>query len=387
MHSRVALRRWLRRREARWGIGLFLVWLVVVVLLHVVRIPTRVDIALRTTEVQFSLAGESPVEILAGLGASTVGIQSFADVTLRLDKIAGLPLTRGNGPTSRRSRATSRDRAVDPVRSIQIVPRGSRSFSTCILTDRAGTGQTPGFAVTMAAPTGARVALGMAGSDQREVSVHVVAGEDEASCEMYASGWFSATVRECRIIERGHEFAVVAPEITFRGRLADSSDLVKVEGNRGLLFVSVVVPEPKTGVVLADRVRISSIALTDPYLPGGEPVSTLLGEAEVSYPDCPGIARVVIPRPGLIVLDGLQDFWINQVLVGPDAEGLELSVSGVAGGIATSLPPGSHKRDLRLSLYERYMSSMWLQVAMHLPGLLGVLSALLGISQALKGGG
>jgi len=67
----------------------------------------------------------------------------------------------------------------------------------------------------------------------------------------------------------------------------------------------------------------------------GNPVTALVEDGVITYPDYPGSERLVVKASDFIRLDRLEKFRIEEIALDPEQKGIRLRLHGIAGHIRT----------------------------------------------------
>ena len=123
--------------------------------------------------------------------------------------------------------------------------------------------------------------------------------------------------------------------LTFRAQLSSHSPHVEITGQpRSLLFTLTIVPEEETTLFYEGSIPVISLDFTRQN-ESGNPVTALVKNGEITYPDYPGIDKVVVKALDFIGLDRLEKFRIEQIALDPQQKGIRLRLHGIAGHIRT----------------------------------------------------
>jgi hypothetical protein len=82
----------------------------------------------------------------------------------------------------------------------------------------------------------------------------------------------------------------------------------------------------------------------------GDPLTALVTQGEVTYPDYPKMEKVLFRPPDFVGLGFLEKFRIETVVLDPEHQAIRLRLQGVAGRVKVG-PPGFSK-DYRLTCFE-----------------------------------
>ena len=121
--------------------------------------------------------------------------------------------------------------------------------------------------------------------------------------------------------------------LTYRAHLSSHSPHVEITGQpRSLVFTLTMVPEEETTLFYEGSIPVTSLDFTRQD-ESGNPVTALVKDGEITYPDYPGIEKLVVKASDFIGLDRLEKFRIEEIALDPEQKGIQLRLHGIAGHI------------------------------------------------------
>ena len=138
--------------------------------------------------------------------------------------------------------------------------------------------------------------------------------------------------------------------LTFRVHPSDPSPQIVVTGRPHSVVITMALSAAGLASLLP-RAGIPVIAVNFTRQDeNGNPLTSLVSEGEITYPQYPKLERVSFKPPDFIGLDRLKEFHIENMALDPENQSIRLRLHGVAGHVST----GSQEfpRDCRLTRFE-----------------------------------
>jgi len=138
--------------------------------------------------------------------------------------------------------------------------------------------------------------------------------------------------------------------LTYRIKLPDHSPQLEITGQQqALVLILTISPEETVRLFSKEGILINDLDFTRQN-EKGVPVTTLLKDGEIIYPDYPKIEKVRFKATDFIGLDRLKKFRIEEMAIDPQSKGIHLRLHGLAGHIRT----GSREfpKDHRLTCFD-----------------------------------
>ena len=310
-------------------------------ILHVWRVPTRIEAELTTSHVEFTIGpAPSPVELLKAVPFQHLAFEKFSSVRFDADTIEraipSLPVPGAPPPAWSPLRVTGR--------TVSFLPNDSRSFSRIIFeSPEAGSA---GTLDALRASRGTRVTLQIA--DQADaLGVRLQGEAPRVHIALSQPTQFVAEhLRSDGVVARPDEHAQV---VAYRARLREGSPLVAVEGSNDLMILLHVPKGGSADIFAEGEIPVTAIRFED-MAPTGNVVSSLIGSGQLGYPAYPRIAKRTLRAPAFLGLAGLQRFSLREIRLDPARPGVVLRMQGVVRHAMTSA--GGFEQDYRLTLLE-----------------------------------
>lgn len=317
------------RGKARMALACFLA-AVVVIGLMLWSIPMRVLVELTTESVQFEIGAPAQGETtVGGFNVQSIAIEKFADLSFEPASIevadpAQYRVETDDFPPSA-WRLLNVDRAniskvtlgaKDPTRHPRVTVEGqhaaeSETFHLYSLA------VAPGMRVTLAT----RKIFG----GKREGVTLQVTGQDTLTLSIEKPFRLIADQVELRGISLPFR---QQDELTYRVTLPEQSSWLAVTALSSGLILSPTFASGQSATSLVSGIPVASLNFT---IQGssGEEVSSLTGEGVIIFPDYPHLGSVPLIAGEAIVLEGLDKFTIEHVILRPDGKGMNVVGHGL----------------------------------------------------------
>jgi hypothetical protein len=327
---------------------------VIMVVLLWWRVPTHVRLDLTVERVEFTVGqrGSSFIQILKAIPFRSLTLERFAKVALEPKSVAvanpaQYDLQQGRFPESAwRSLAmsggtvwfTSRDRATLPSLTLERATPGSTGVGTLD---------------TVRVNPGTIVTLESTGSKNRAIAMRVEGQETHAVASLHGPALLTADHATPQGL--GAIPFTNSDSLTYRLSLRQDSPTVNIHGQPGVLIFNVKPASPASVSLIPDEtLPISSVNFLRQD-ESGDPVSTVIGNGEISYPDVEQIPKRRFSGPDVVGLDRLDRFSIITMVLDPARAGIRLHLDGTARHVMTK--HGDFLTDHRLTLFQQLQYS------------------------------
>lgn len=320
----------------------------VVLTLMSCRIPTRVQLDITADRALFVLGGTNSTSILNTVKFQSLTVEKFSQITLNPKKIE---FARPSQYIDQEDRYPESSWKALTVTSPVIITGEEGGLQPSVTIESAKPRlDTAGILDRVWGKPGVEVTIYVRNSRITDLTVRIENQESTATLLLRDPIQL--------IAEYGTIGGVIgqpypADSLTYRVQLPNNSPDVKITSQRSSLVLNLTISSkqvfdylPQNGIPITaiDFLRQNS---------KGDRETTLVESGEITYPDFPKIEKISLNASDFIGLDGLEKFYIEQIIIDPKHVGVRFRLNGIAGKIGSGSQEFS--KDHRLTRFD----SIW----------------------------
>lgn len=315
-----------KRLHSMWLVALPTALMVAaVIILMMVRIPTRFQVELTTTSIEFvigsSTADLTSLSLLESMSLRSLSIDNYSAVSLEPEIIEVADPEKYN-EESDAFPATAWTTLPVTNRIINMVGEDPALLPRIAVQRLVSKATLDSISFTK----GSRVALE---TRLRPGEVTVKLQGQNHRLKLSTAGQFELLSLHTKLSGVHGHIPADRQELTYRVRLRNTNSAIEIVGQPDSLNLSMTLVEEPVSFFSGHTIPISAVDLTrfDNF---GNRVNALVGETKITYPDFPKMDPISIPSHDTIALDGLNRFHALEISLDPKGKGIKAKFDGVA---------------------------------------------------------
>jgi hypothetical protein len=338
------------KETVRLLILLVLPTLVVVVAVLVLmnwHIPTRVQVVATVNRVVFTVGGSDSKAVLNSVGFRSITAERFVNVKLSPER---LEVADPGQYIQAEDRYPESSWSPVEITSPVVITGEDETLQPAITLESAKPGQNiAGVLDRVWVSPGSQVTLEVRRTHAADFTIKVDGQKSSATLSLHKPFQLIADYAIFSGIKTSlHE----ADSLTYKGQLPNHSPHVEITGHPlSFVLVLTISLESVTNLFYKGGILVTSLDFTS-QSPKGEPVTALVRDGEMTYPDYPKIGKVSFKASDFIDLASLDRFQIEQIAPAPQHNGFRMHLAGVAGQVTTGTQ--GYSKDHRLTIFDSF---------------------------------